>query len=52
MVQMGGVAVVTMLVAPRGIWGYLGPKVAKFRMPRNGGQAADVAMVRSASPAE
>ncbi len=52
MVLMGGVAVVTMLVAPRGIWGYLGPKVAKFRMPRNGGEAAEVAMVGSASPAE
>ena len=31
MVLMGGVAVVTMLLAPRGIWGYLGPKLAEVQ---------------------
>ncbi len=52
MVLMGGVAVVTMLLAPHGIWGYLGPKLAKLRLRRHGGHAAGMAMAPNASPAE
>jgi branched-chain amino acid transport system permease protein len=53
LVLIGGVAVATMLLAPRGIWGYLGPKLAKSRARRrNGGHAPDMAMAPATNPAE
>ena len=53
LVLMGGVAVATMLLAPRGIWGYLGPKFAAARaQARNGGHTPGMAMASNPSLAE